>query len=150
MTVSRSALFLFLSLGLPGLCASDIPGEGPNVLVIYVDDLGYGDLGSYGHPTLKTPNLDALASEGLRLTSYYAPSPLCSPSRAALLTGRTPFRTGIESWIPGGTDVQLGPHEISLATLLKRRGYDTFLGGKWHLNGGLNNPEHTQPQDRQT
>jgi arylsulfatase A-like enzyme len=69
-------------------------------VLILADDLGYGDLGSYGHHTLKTPALDRLAREGLRLTSYYAPSPLCSPSRASLLTGRIHFRTGIESWIP--------------------------------------------------
>lgn len=119
----------------------------PNILLIVADDLGYGDLGSYGHHTLKTPNLDRLAREGLRFTSYYAASPLCSPSRAAMLTGRTPFRTGIESWIPEGTGVQLGPREITLATLLKPRGYETFLSGKWHLNGGLDVPGQTQPQD---
>ena len=72
----------------------------PNIVLIVADDLGYGDLASYGHHTLKTPALDRLAREGVRLTSYYAASPLCSPSRAAMLTGRTPFRTGIESWIP--------------------------------------------------
>jgi len=119
----------------------------PNILLIVADDLGYGDLGSYGHPTLKTPALDRLAREGLRFTSYYAAAPLCSPSRAAMLTGRIPFRTGIESWIPEGSDVQLGPREITLATLLKRRGYETFLSGKWHLNGGLDVPRHAQPTD---
>lgn len=119
----------------------------PNVVVIYVDDLGYGDLGSYGHHTIQTPHLDQLAREGMRLTNYYAPSPLCSPSRAALLTGRTPFRTGIRSWIPENTEVQLGQREITLATLLKGRGYETFLGGKWHLNGGLGVTAQTQPED---
>ena len=126
----------------------------PNVVVIYVDDLGYGDLASYGHHTIETPYLDNLAQQGMRFTDFYAPSPLCSPSRAALLTGRTPFRTGIENWIPENEDVQLGPDEITLATLLKEQGYATFLGGKWHLNGSLDprgtneqpNP-HTQPQD---
>jgi arylsulfatase A-like enzyme len=119
----------------------------PNIVLIVADDLGYGDLGSQGHHTIKTPALDRLAREGLRFTSYYAASPLCSPSRAAMLTGRTPFRAGIESWIPEGSDVQLGPREVTLATLLKRRGYATFLSGKWHLNGGLGAPRHTQPQD---
>jgi arylsulfatase A-like enzyme len=119
----------------------------PNVVLIVADDLGYGDLGSYGHHTLKTPALDRLAREGLRFTSYYAASPLCSPSRAAMLTGRTPFRTGIESWIPEGTGVQLGPREVTLASLLKRRGYETYLSGKWHLNGGLDVAAHTQPRD---
>ena len=64
-----------------------------------------------------------------------------------MLTGRTPFRTGIESWIPEGTAVQLGPREVTLATLLKRRGYETYLSGKWHLNGGLDVAAHTQPRD---
>ncbi len=119
----------------------------PNILVIYADDLGYGDLGSYGHHTLRTPTLDRLAQDGMRLTSYYAPSPLCSPSRASLLTGRTHYRTGIESWIPPDTDVQLGPREITIATLLKEKGYQTFMAGKWHLNGGLDRQDHTQPGD---
>ena len=95
----------------------------PNVVVILADDLGYGDLSSYGHRTLKTPALDRLAREGIRFTSFYAASPLCSPSRAALLTGRTPFRSGIQSWIPPDEDIQLGRREITLATVLKRQGY---------------------------
>ncbi len=119
----------------------------PNILVILADDLGYGDLGSYGHHTLKTPALDQLAREGIRLTSAYAASALCSPSRAALLTGRTPFRTGIESWIPPDEDVQLGRLEVTIATLLKRRGYATFMAGKWHVNGGLDVAAHAQPGD---
>jgi len=119
----------------------------PNIVLIVADDLGYGDLSSYGHRTLRTPALDRLASQGLRLTSFYAAPPLCSPSRAAMLTGRTPFRTGIESWIPPDADVQLGPKEVTLATLLARRGYQTWLSGKWHLNGGLDVTRHLQPGD---
>jgi arylsulfatase A-like enzyme len=139
-----AAAALFLLALLPGLEAAERP---PNIVLIVADDLGYGDLGSYGHHTLKTPSLDRLAREGLRLTSYYAASPLCSPSRAAMLTGRTPFRTGIESWIPEASDVQLGPREITLATLLKGKGYATYLSGKWHVNGGLGVTTHTQPRD---
>lgn len=119
----------------------------PNILLIYTDDLGYGDLGVYGHHTIQTPNLDRLAAEGLRLTSYYAPAPLCSPSRASLLTGRTHMRTGIETWIPPDTDVQLNPGEITLAKLLRQRGYQTWMAGKWHLNGGLHVSGHLQPGD---
>lgn len=119
----------------------------PNVVVIYADDLGYGDLGIYGHHTIQTPHLDQLAREGVRLTNFYAPSPLCSPSRAGLLTGRTPFRSGIRSWIPAGTEVQLEKREITIATLLKNKGYETFLGGKWHLNAGLDIKKQAQPDD---
>ncbi len=121
------------------------PESRPNVLVIYSDDLGYGDLGSYGHPVVQTPALDRLAADGLRLTSYYAPSPLCSPSRASLLTGRIPNRTGIETWIPPGSDVQLQPQEITIAELLRSQGYATFMAGKWHLNGGQGQPGQLQP-----
>jgi arylsulfatase A-like enzyme len=123
------------------------PAAPPNILLIVADDLGYGDLSAYGHTVLQTPALDRLAREGMRLTSFYAASPLCSPSRAALLTGRTPFRTGIESWIPPDGDTQLGAKEITIATLLRQRGYQTFMAGKWHLNGGLAVARHTQPQD---
>jgi arylsulfatase A-like enzyme len=130
-----------------GAASREQAARPPNILLIYADDLGYGDLASYGHHTLKTPTLDRLASEGLRLTAYYAPSPLCSPSRAGLLTGRTPFRTGIESWIPPQGDVRLGRRDLTLATLLKRRGYQTFMAGKWHLNGGLDVAGHEQPGD---
>lgn len=122
-------------------------GVAPNIVVIYADDLGYGDLGVYGHPVVRTPTLDRLAAEGLRFTSYYSPSPLCSPSRASLLTGRIHFRTGIESWIPPDTDVQLQAGEITIASLLRQRGYQTAMAGKWHLNGGLDVVEHTQPHD---
>lgn len=123
------------------------PGDRPNILFILTDDLGYGDLGAYGHWTIKTPNIDRLAKEGVRLTSFYAPSPLCSPSRASFLTGRMPYRTGIKSWIPEGQDVQLGVHETTLASLLNSAGYNTAVIGKWHLNAGLDVPHHRQPND---
>jgi arylsulfatase A-like enzyme len=120
----------------------------PNILLIYVDDLGYGDLGSYGHPVLKTPNIDALANDGLRLTNYYAPSALCSPSRAGLLTGRYPYRTGIKSWIPEGSDIYLHAEEITLAEILKSVGYATAHIGKWHLNSDLGSDIEPQPTDQ--
>ncbi len=120
----------------------------PNVLIIYVDDLGYGDLASFGHPVIKTPNLDALANDGLTLTNYYAPSPLCSPSRAALLTGRHPYRTGIKSWIPEGTGIFLKDEEVTLAEVLQPLGYQTALVGKWHLNSNLASKDEPQPTDQ--
>jgi len=119
----------------------------PNIVIILCDDLGYGDLECYGHPTIKTPHLNQLASEGIRLTDCYSAAPICSPSRAGLLTGRTPTRSGIYSWIAEGNPMNLKKDETTLATLLKRAGYDTCLSGKWHLNGLFNNPAQTQPSD---
>ena len=122
--------------------------EQPNILLIYVDDLGYGDLGSYGHPVLQTPNIDALAADGLRLTEYYAPSALCSPSRAGLLTGRHPYRTGIKSWIPEDSGVYLRDAEITIAEVLRDAGYATAHIGKWHLNSDLASDTEPQPTDQ--
>ncbi len=120
----------------------------PNILLIYVDDLGYGDMGAYGHPVIQTPHLDALAARGQRLTNYYAPSALCSPSRAALLTGRHPYRTGIKSWIPPDSNIYLRDEEITLAELLRDQGYRTALIGKWHLNSDLGSADEPQPRDQ--
>lgn len=142
-----AVLTLSFSLGSASAAFATQPGDRPNILFILTDDLGYGDLGAYGHWTIKTPNIDRLAKEGVRLTSFYAPSPLCSPSRASFLTGRMPYRTGIKSWIPEGQDVQLGVNEITLASLLNSEGYDTAVIGKWHLNAGLDVPGHRQPKD---
>lgn len=119
----------------------------PNILLMYVDDLGYGDVAAYGHPIIETPNIDRLAAQGLKMTSFYAPSPLCSPSRAALLTGRTPYRTGIKSWIPQDTKAYLSEREVTMATWLKGVGYQTAIVGKWHLNGGLDRTDQAQPGD---
>jgi len=120
----------------------------PNILLIYVDDLGFGDLGSYGHPVLQTPNIDSLAAEGLKFTSNYSPSGLCSPSRAGILTGRTPYRTGIKSWIPEDSGVYLRDHEVTLAEVLKDAGYATAHIGKWHLNSDLGSRTEPQPTDQ--
>lgn len=131
------------------LCAQiSLCGDKPNIVLITVDDLGYGDLGAYGHPVIESPNLDQLASEGMRLTQYYAPSGLCSPSRAGVLTGRTPYRTGIKSWIPEGSGIFLRDEEITLAELLKDVGYNTALIGKWHLNANLGAIDEPQPTDQ--
>jgi arylsulfatase A len=105
----------------------------PNFIIILADDQGYGDLGSYGHPTIRTPNLDRLAAEGQRWTSFYA-AYVCTPSRAQLLTGRLAVRTGLQSGVlfPDSTG-GLQPEEITIAELLKTRGYATGMAGKWHL-----------------
>lgn len=120
----------------------------PNILLINADDLGFGDLSAYGHPIIKTPVLDKLASQGMVMRQFYAPSALCSPSRAALLTGRNPYRTGIKSWIPKHSDIYLRAEELTLAEVLKSGGYSTALIGKWHLNSDLASAIEPQPNDQ--
>jgi len=118
-----------------------------NVVIALCDDLGYGDLACYGHPHIKTPNLDRLAAEGMRLTDCYAAAPVCSPARAGMLTGRTPYRCGIYDWIPANNPMHLSRKEITVATLLRDRGYATCHCGKWHCNGKFNSDEQPQPGD---
>ena len=94
----------------------------PNFIIIFTDDLGYGDLGSYGHPTIKTPNLDQMASEGMRFTQFYVGSSICTPSRAALLTGKLPVQTGMygkRSVLFPDNAGGLDPKEITIAAALK-------------------------------
>lgn len=118
-----------------------------NFVVILCDDLGYGDLECFGHPHIKTPALNKLASEGLKLTDCYAGAPVCSPSRAGLLAGRIPNRMGIFDWIPQNSPMHLRSQEITVAALLKKAGYQTCHSGKWHCNGKFNSPEQPQPGD---
>ena len=142
----------------------------PNIIIINCDDLGYGDLGSYGNRLIKTPNIDRLADQGVRFTSFYASNSVCTPSRAGLLTGRYSQRSGM-TWILFAEDeplkhrvtknagqmlgalglVDLGPNagatglpqsEITLAEALKTAGYRTGMVGKWHLGDFTKNPDH--------
>src|SRR5436190_394723 len=105
----------------------------PNVVVIFADDLGYGDLGCYGSKTIATPRIDAMAAQGARFTDFYVAAPFCSPSRAALLTGRYPARCGVPYVLFQAEHTGLPPDEITIAELLKERGYATACVGKWHL-----------------
>ncbi len=138
------------SIGLAAMAGSTLikcaEHKKPNIVLILVDDLGWADLGCYGSTFYETPNLDALAQSGMRFTNAYAACPVCSPTRAAILTGRHPVRLGITDWIPGHDphDRQLlGPHdkhelpleETTVAEVFKQNGYNTFFAGKWHLGG---------------
>ena len=118
--------------GTPGgaVVATPLPDLGPpNVVIVLADDLGWGDLGSYGNKVIRTPNIDRLAAEGARYTTFYVPTPICAASRAGLLTGRFPGRVGI----PWNPPRRLNRGEVVLASVLHDRGYATGAVGKWHL-----------------
>ncbi len=119
----------------------------PNFVVVLCDDLGYGDVGCFGHPRLKTPNVDRFAQQGVKLTSCYSAAPNCSPARAGLMTGRTPYRVGIYNWIPMLSPMHVRSSEVTIASLLSDAGYATCHAGKWHLNGRFNLPGQPQPSD---
>ena len=140
------ALRLSLLMGMGCVVALATPAasqQKPNIVIFLADDLGYGDLGCYGHPIIETPNIDALAAAGVRLTDCHSAGTVCSPSRAGLLTGRTPYRLGFYT-IAGPEGSHLRAQEVTLATLLKTQGYDTCFVGKWHL-GNIDNPASGQP-----
>ena len=105
----------------------------PNIIFILTDDLGYGDLSSYGSETIKTTNIDKLAEDGVKLTSYYAAQPVCSASRAAILTGAYPNRIGIYNAFGPTSNSGINHDEYTLAEMLKDNGYKTGIFGKWHL-----------------
>jgi len=105
----------------------------PNIVIVFVDDLGYGDLSCYGETRWQTPHLDAMAADGVRFTSFYTAQPVCSASRAALLTGCYPNRIGIHNALMPDGKVGLADDETTLAELCRSRGYATAIFGKWHL-----------------
>jgi arylsulfatase A-like enzyme len=125
----RSILTLFAVLA---ICPTDSQAESstPNIVLVMADDQGWGQTGYYNNPVLKTPNLDAMAANGLRFDRYYAAAPVCSPTRASVLTGRTNLRTGVLSH-----GYALRRQEKTIASALKNAGYATGHFGKWHLNG---------------
>ncbi|HXP61782.1 MAG TPA: sulfatase [Dongiaceae bacterium] len=147
-TILEAAL---IAAGLAGAHAAQGREAGgtnpPNVIIILADDLGWGDLGCYGHPSIHTPNLDRMAAQGMRFTDFYSAGEVCTPSRAALLTGRYPIRSGmcddkyrvLRANAAGGLPAQ----EVTIAQALKRSGYATACIGKWHLGNYVNDPAHS-------
>lgn len=105
----------------------------PNIVYIFTDDLGYGDIGAFGATDIKTPHIDRMANEGIKFTSFLSASPVCSPSRAGLMTGRMPQRMGINAVFFPESFTGMDPEEITFAEILKEKGYQTAAVGKWHL-----------------
>ena len=122
-------------------CKSSLPKQLPNIVIIFADDQGYSDLGCYGAKDFTTPNIDQMAAEGIRFTDFYVASSVCTPSRAALLTGCYPQRVGLSKvlappgpeWTKGRTNIGLNYKETTIAEMLKPLGYATACFGKWHL-----------------
>ncbi|MEO6739982.1 MAG: sulfatase [Chthoniobacteraceae bacterium] len=141
LSLLRTVALLLLTAGI-ALCAD--AAKKPNFVIILADDLGYGDLGCYGHPSIRTPNLDRMAAEGVRFTDFYVAAEVCTPSRAALLTGRYPIRSGMAHnqfrVLRRESMGYLPDDEITIASLLKKQGYATGAVGKWHLGNWMNNP----------
>jgi uncharacterized sulfatase len=145
MSAWRTWLVIVLAavLGPEASRAADAPARS-NVVIILADDMGAGELGCYGHPRFKTPNLDRMAAEGVRLTQFNTPMPFCAPTRAALMTGRYPFHHGLTAnptpdATPQADALGLALGERTLAELFKQAGYATGMVGKWHLG-------HKQPE----
>ena len=132
--LSLSILILFIA-GCKHKAENEVSGEGepPNIVLIFTDDQGYQDVGVFGAKDIPTPNLDKMAGEGVKLTSFYAAQAVCSASRAGLLTGCYPNRIGIHNAFMPDSKIGLNPTETTIAEMLKSKGYATGIFGKWHL-----------------
>ncbi|MEJ2701328.1 MAG: sulfatase-like hydrolase/transferase [Sedimentisphaerales bacterium] len=155
----RRTFIKMCGAGALGLCGLGV-GLGkererrPNILFIFIDDMGYADPSCFGNPSMKTPNIDRLAAEGIRLTQFYTNSPICSPSRVAVMTGQYPIRWRIHSYLESRANNRkrqmanwLDPHAPMTARILKQAGYATAHLGKWHVGGGRDIGDAPLPQE---
>lgn len=142
-------LFLLLCISAPFASLSGADPSRPNFGVFVADDMGWGDSATCGHQLIQSPNLDRLASRGVKFTQCYSAAAVCSPSRFAILTGRTPYRNGVWCHLSENHEAYLRASEITYPKLLKGIGYETCHVGKWHLNPVLqfNQPGHPQAGD---
>ena len=130
--------FILASIVIGFFSCNNIDLPKPNVIIIYADDLGYGDVSSYGLGTLQTPNIDKIANDGIRFTNGYASSATCSPSRYALMTGTYPWRNN-KAKILTGANLIIDTTEMTLPKMFKSMGYSTGIVGKWHIGLGSEN-----------
>src|SRR5579863_4562726 len=136
MTQRYSCLAAFLLLVAMGPAGPAAAADRPNIILIYADDLGYGDVGCYGATKVRTPNIDRLAREGLRFTDGHSASATCTPSRYALLTGEYAWRKRGTGVLPGDAALIIPPGRTTLPTVLRKARYATGVVGKWHLGLG--------------
>src|SRR5699024_234732 len=127
------AIWIYLGFGCKESKNEERQSDKPNIILINMDDMGYGDIEAYGGIDYETPNINQLAAEGMRFTNFYAASPACSPSRAALMTGSYPNRIGLERVLYPNSDIGLSQEEKTIADILQAVGYKTGIIGKWHL-----------------
>lgn len=129
--IVKISIVLVLFIGKSGICQQN--DSLPNIILIYMDDMGYGDVEAYGGIEYNTPNINELAAEGMRFTNFYAAQPICSASRAAILTGCYPNRIGLAGALMPKSKIGINQNEITIAELLKQKNYATSIVGKWHL-----------------
>src|SRR3954469_847287 len=127
------AIAALVALLVPMTLRAADPARPPNFVIVFVDDMGYGDIGPFGAKAIDTPNLDRMAAEGMRFTDFYVGQAVCSASRAALMTGCYPNRVGILGALGPKSKIGINSNEVTLAEILKSRGYATAIYGKWHL-----------------